>query len=142
MKVKTPSKGFVVAISLGAILLGVSAYKGKATYGSPQVPETFGDWSAPVNVGPPLNTPYNDNYAVLSKDGLTIYFTSDRPGGLGAEDLWFATRESVDSPWREPLNMGAPINTAYADSLPFLSSDEHILYFQSTRPGGCGQGDI
>jgi hypothetical protein len=109
---------------------------------SPRAAETFGDWSAPVNVGPPLNTPDNDNYAVLSKDGLTLYFTSDRLGGLGAEDLWFATRESVDSPWREPRNMGSPINTAFADSLPFLSSNEHVLYFQSTRPGGCGQGDI
>jgi WD40 repeat protein len=109
---------------------------------SPRAGETFGDWYGPVNVGPPLNTPYNDNYAVLSKHGLTLYFTSDRPGGLGAEDLWFATRESVDSPWIEPRNMGSPINTAFADSLPFLSSNEHVLYFQSTRPGGCGQGDI
>jgi hypothetical protein len=38
--------------------------------------------------------------------------------------------------------MGSPINTTFADSLPFLSSNEHVLYFQSTRPGGCGQGDI
>jgi WD40-like Beta Propeller Repeat len=108
----------------------------------PGATKTFGDWFAPVNVGPPLNTLYNDNYAVLSKDGLTLYFTSDRPGGLGVDDLWFSTRESVDSPWREPVNMGQPINTAFADSLPFLSSNEHVLYFQSTRPGGCGQGDI
>src|SRR6266487_1678346 len=101
--------------------------------------ETFGDWSAPVNVGPPINTIYNDNYAVLSRDELTMYFTSDRPGSLGGDDLWFATRESVDSPWQEPQNMGAPINTAYTDSLPFLSPNEHVLYFYSTRPAGsCG----
>ena len=111
-------------------------------YSSPRTPETFGEWSTPVNVGPPLNTADNDNYAVLSRDELTIYFTSDRPGGLGAEDLWFATRESIDSPWGEPQNMGAPINTSVADSLPFLSSNEHVLYFRSTRDGGCGQGDI
>ena len=105
--------------------------------------QTFGDWSAPVNVGPPLNTSSNDHYAVLSRDELTIYFTSDRPGSLGGDDLWFATRESVDSPWREPQNMGAPINTTFTDSLPFLSSNEHVLYFYSTRPAGsCGPGDI
>jgi hypothetical protein len=103
---------------------------------------TFGEWSTPVNVGPPLNTAYNDNYAVLSRDELTIYFTSDRPGGLGLEDLWFATRASVDSPWGEPQNMGAPINSSVADSLPFLSPNEHVMYFHSTRDGGCGQGDI
>jgi len=77
---------------------------------------------------------------------LTMYFTSDRPGSLGGDDLWFATRESVDSPWQEPQNMGAPINTAYTDSLPFLSPNEHVLYFYSTRPAGScgapGPGDI
>ena len=104
--------------------------------------ETFGEWSPPVNVGPPLNTAYNDNYAVLSRNQLTIYFTSDRPGGFGGDDLWFATRESVDSLWEEPQNMGAAINTDAADSLAVLSSNEHVMYFHSTRDGGYGQGDI
>jgi hypothetical protein len=116
------------------------------THSSRRTAETFGDWSAPINVGPPINTSYNDNYAVLSRDELTIYFTSNRPGSLaGSDDLWFATRESIDSPWREPQNMRAPINTTFIDSLPFLSSNEHVLYFYSTRPGGCGApgpGDI
>jgi hypothetical protein len=85
------------------------------THSSPSTPQTFSDWSAPVNVGPPINTIYNDNYAVFSRDELTMYFTSDRPGSLGGDDLWFATRESVDSPWQEPQNMGAPINTAYTE---------------------------
>ena len=69
---------------------------------------------------------------------MTIYFTSDRPNGsFGGDDLWFATRESLDSPWREPQNMGALINTPYTDSLPFLSSNEHVLYFYRylVRPG-------
>src|SRR4029077_5620952 len=88
------------------------------THSSPRTAETFGDWSAPVNVGAPINKIYNDNYSVLSKDELTMYFTSDRPGSLGGDDLWFATRESVDSPWQEPLNMGAPINTTFTDVDP------------------------
>jgi hypothetical protein len=104
---------------------------------SPRASQVFGDWSAPINPGPPLNTPSNDNYAVLSKDQLTIYFTSNRPGGLGKDDLWFATRESIDSPWRDPQNM-ASINSADIDSLPFLSPNEHVLYFYSQRPGPCG----
>ena len=104
---------------------------------SPRAAQMFGDWSAPINPGPPLNTPYNDNYAVLSKDQLTIYFTSNRPKGLGLDDLWFATRDSVDSPWRDPQNMAA-INTGFIDSLPVLSSNERVLYFYSTRPGPCG----
>ena len=111
-------------------------------YSAPRTAETFGEWSLPVNVGPPLNTPDNDNYAVLSRNELTIYFTSDRPGGFGGDDLWFATRESVDALWGEPQNMGVVINTAAADSLSVLSSNEHVMYFHSTRDGGCGLGDI
>ena len=60
----------------------------------------FGAWSAPINVGPPLNTQSNDTYPILTADGLTIYFTSDRPGGLGGDDLWVSRRESTDSPCR------------------------------------------
>ena len=118
------------------LLCLLSSYAGISAT-SPRTAQIFGDWSAPINPGPPLNTPYNDNYAVVSKDHLTIYFTSNRPNGLGLDDLWFATRESVDSPWREPQNLSS-INTGYVDSLPFLSSNERVLYFYSTRPGPCG----
>jgi len=103
--------------------------------------ETFGEWSSPINVGPPVNTEYNDTYAFLSRDELTMYFTSDRPGGLGGDDLWFTTRASLDDPWEDPQNMSA-LNTDKADSLAVLSSDEHLMFFHSTRPGGCGAGDI
>jgi len=111
---------------------------------SPRRAETFGDWSTPVNVAS-LNTDSNDMYAVLSKDELTVYFTSDRSGSIGLDDLWFATRESVDALWGPAENMGEPLNSLYADSLPMLSYDEHVMFFHSTRPGGCGPtgtGDI
>ena len=115
--------------------------------------QTFSNWSAPTPVTT-LNTAANDEYAVLSKDELTIYFTSDRPGsqrrtdGTFSLDLWFATRDSVDSPWSEPQNMGPQINSAADDSLPFLSPNEHVLYFYSRRQAGScgvpasGTGDI
>jgi hypothetical protein len=109
---------------------------------SPQGAETYGDWSAAFNVGPPVNTAdYNDTYAILSRDELTMYFTSDRPGGAGGDDLWFTTRASLDDPWQTPTNLSA-LNTSAADSLAVLSSDEHVMFFHSTRSGGCGAGDI
>src|SRR5437899_8709612 len=103
--------------------------------------QTFGPWTEPVNVGYPINTEFNDTYAFLSRDELTMYFTSDRPGGLGGDDLWFTTRASLDDPWADPQNMSA-LNTDKADSLAVLSSDEHVMFFHSTRAGGCGAGDI
>ena len=109
---------------------------------SAQSTEIYGEWFASFNVGPPVNTAYNDMYAILSRRELTMYFTSDRPGGLGGDDLWFTTRASLDDPWRDPQNM-ARLNSTGMDSLAVLSSDEHIMFFHSTRQvGSCGSGDI
>jgi hypothetical protein len=65
----------------------------------------------------PMNTAdYNDTYAILSRDELTMYFTSDRPGGVPGpggvrnDDLWFTTRASLDDPWETPTNLAA-LNT-------------------------------
>lgn len=101
----------------------------------------FGAWSAPINVGPPLNTQYNDTYPILTADELTIYFTSDRLGGLGGDDLWVSRRESTDAPWGEPENLTV-LNSPSNDSLPMLSTSGNIMYFHSNRPGGCGAGDL
>src|SRR5512138_1998579 len=95
-------------------LLCVVGCYAAATFSSLWAAETFGDWSAPLNIGPPLNTTANDEYAVFTRDELTVYFTSDRPGSHGL-DLWVATRDSVDSPWREPQNMGPRINSGLDD---------------------------
>ena len=109
---------------------------------SPQSTEVYGDWSSPMKVGPLVNTASNDMYAILSKDELTMYFTSNRPGGLGGDDLWFATRASLNDSWGPPENM-TPLNSQAADSLAVLSSDEHVMFFHSTRQlGSCGAGDI
>jgi len=101
----------------------------------------FGDWSTPVNVGAPLNTAFNDGYAVFTRDMLTVYFTSDRPGGKGGDDLWTAHRETVDSPWDAPVNL-AVLNSPANDSLSVLSFREDTMFFASTRPGGCGLSDL
>jgi hypothetical protein len=109
--------------------------------GTTQAVEEFGPWEAPINAGEPLNTPYNDMYAVLTRSQLTVYFTSDRPGGLGGDDLWMSTRASLDSPWEPPVNLAA-LNSPSADSLPMLTTSGNIMYFYSNRPGGCGAGDL
>ena len=109
---------------------------------SPPDSAKFGPWSTPINVGPPLNTQYNDMYAVLTDDELTVYFTSDRPGGLGTNDLWVSHRASTDAAWGDPENL-AVLNSPSDDSLAVLSTSGNIMYFHSTRPkGSCGAGDL
>lgn len=102
----------------------------------------FSGWSAPGNLGPTINSPFLDSGPAISKNGRSLYFTSTRPGGFGAQDLWVAQRPDGDSPWEAPANLGEIINTAAGESVPALSRDEHWLFFNSDRPGGLGSGDI
>ena len=103
---------------------------------------TDAEWSAPVNLGPVVNSPAADNNPTVTADELTMYFASDRPGGLGLVDIWVTRRASRSSPWEPPVNLGPPINTAFIDGAPALSPDGHLLFIHSNRPGTMGGNDI
>ena len=100
------------------------------------------EWSAPVNVGAPVNTSAGEMNAALSPDELSLYFTSNRAGGLGLTDIWVSQRDCGTCPWQAPVNVGAPVNSASQDAGPRLSIDGHLLFFQSDRPGGQGLPDL
>jgi Tol biopolymer transport system component len=87
-----------------------------------------------------LNSPQIDAGAVLSRNGLEIFFHSNRPG-IGGRDLWTATRKSVFEPWATPTNMDS-LNTTGEEWFPALSADDDTLYFVSNRPGTFGGSDI
>ena len=59
----------------------------------------FSDWSEPENLGLPVNSPSNDAGGAVSKDGLSLYFHSNRPGGFGGPDLYVSQRGSLSEPW-------------------------------------------
>src|SRR5713101_671744 len=100
------------------------------------------EWSEPVNLGPVVNSSGAEMNPGLSPDGLSLYFVSTRVGGLGGTDIWVSRRACDDCAWQAPVNLGSPINTADADGAPALSTDGHLLFFFSDRPGGFGQLDI
>lgn len=103
----------------------------------------FSDWFVPENVGPVVNSASNDRFPAISPDGLSLYFQSNRPGGLGGpDDIWVSRRDSPDAPWGQPVNPGPPINSSSDERAPNFSADGHFLYFVSNRPGGCGDRDI
>jgi len=102
----------------------------------------WSEWSTPVNLGPPINTSFAENHPFLSKDGLSLYLTSDRTGTMGSQDLWVARRACEDCAWETPVNLGPVINTASLDAGSDLSNDGHSLYFFSNRPGGVGGNDV
>ncbi len=103
--------------------------------------QQVGDWSEAINLGPPINSKYDDLAAVISPDGLTMYFTSTRPGSAG-EDLWIAHRANRDAEWRTPVNAGPVVNSPFMERLRSVSEDGLVILFQSNRPGGHGSNDI
>ena len=107
--------------------------------------QKFTEWSAPVNLGPVVNSTYSEAGTYISKDGLSLYFGSGRPGGVGPTntmDIWVSHRESTDKPWGPPFNPGSPLNTTDNEQTPMLSIDGHRLYFARDGSGGYGSQDL
>jgi Tol biopolymer transport system component len=100
------------------------------------------DFGPPENLGSVVNSPAFDGGPSISADGLTLYFTSERPGGLGGGDLWVTRRASTSEAFGPPENLGAGVNSSANEYAPSLSSDGLTLYFDSDRPGGPGKGDV
>jgi Tol biopolymer transport system component/tetratricopeptide (TPR) repeat protein len=97
----------------------------------------------PVDPGPPINTTYGDATTCLSADGLSLYFGSDRPGGVGGSwDLYVTTRVDKDHEWGPAANLGPMVNSSKDEWGPSISADGLSLYFTSSRPGSAGGGDI
>lgn len=89
----------------------------------------------------PFNsTKYSVGNPSLSKDGTTLYFASDMPGGLGDTDIWKVAIKANGS-YGKPVNMGDKINTEGKESFPFISEDNQ-LYFSSNGKQGLGGFDV
>lgn len=100
-----------------------------------------GRWEAPALLPPPVNTSAFESQPSLSADGTILLFVSDRPGGQGQLDIW-ATRMLPDGSWREPQNLGTPINTPLNEQAPFFHPDGRTLYFMSKGHPGMGSYDL
>jgi hypothetical protein len=104
-------------------------------------------WDEPVNIGGPINSEYEEFAVCVTPDNLNLYFSSDRPGGLGEYDIWLSIRQNENENWEDPINLGPMINSEYNEIGPTISPDGLELYFSdysytSPRPGTCGQEDI
>jgi len=97
-----------------------------------------GTWSD-VKPLPFNNKEYSVRNPSISKDGKTLYFSSDMPGGFGGEDLWKVSVNGDD--FGKPENLGAKINTADNESFPYIA-DDNVLYFSSTGKQGFGGFDV
>jgi len=101
-----------------------------------------GAWSKPLGLGKDINTEYSETTPYLAADGRTMYFSSDRPGGLGSQDIYMTKRlDETWGSWRKPVNVGAPINTEEYDAYYSLSAKGDYAYFLSSK-NSLGKKDI
>jgi outer membrane protein OmpA-like peptidoglycan-associated protein/tetratricopeptide (TPR) repeat protein len=98
-------------------------------------------WSEGVNIGSPVNSKYWEAQPSISPDGKTLYFVSNREGGLGQKDIWNSFLRA-DGTWSKPVNLGKNINTSGVEQSPFIHPDNKTLYFSSEGRIGMGGFDI
>ena len=92
-------------------------------------------WGEPVNLGPTINSSLYEGHPSISTDGLTLYFSSDLPGGFGSDDIWMSTRQTIEDEWEVPINLGPLVNSTRMDGWMDVSSDNRVLFFSSNRSG-------
>lgn len=101
-----------------------------------------GDWGIPENLGPTVNTQYNENYPLISFDEKTLYFSSEGHRSMGGYDIYRSEWNEKMERWERPTNLGYPINNTM-DNLVFSPTDDpKVGYTSQLRPEGMGDLDI
>ncbi len=98
-------------------------------------------WTKPQSLGDHVNTKYQEPSVSMTADGNIIYFSSNRPDGMGGLDIYMSKKDAKGN-WGEAVNLGTPINTPYDDDAPFIHPDGQNLYFSSRGHAGMGGYDI
>ncbi len=114
-------------------------YGGKDLYRVRRLPN--GEWSLPKNLGPVINTPYDEDAPHLDLDGKTLYFASKGHLTMGGYDIFKSVNSGRDN-WSIPVNLGYPVNTVDDDLYLSLDAGGRTGYFSSAREGGFGDQDL
>ena len=117
----------------------------KGTYGGLDIyvstRDSTGDWGPAVNLGPTINTPYNEESPFLSQDDKTLFFSSRGHFNMGGYDIFYSTLLD-NGEWSVPLNVGFPLNTTDDDVFFRPLNQGYEGYVSKELPGGFGKQDI
>jgi len=117
----------------------------KGTYGGLDIyvssRDSTGDWGPAVNLGPIINTPYNEESPFLSKDDKTLFFSSRGHFNMGGYDILYSTMLD-NGEWSIPLNVGSPLNTTDDDVFFKPLNKGYEGYISKEILGGFGKQDI
>ena len=104
--------------------------------------EEKNEWGKSENVGPTLNSEFEEKGVFFHPDNKTLYFSSQGHKTMGGLDIFKAEYNAEENTWSEPVNIGSPINTPDDDVYFVLSGDERFAYYSSYRADGLGEKDI
>jgi outer membrane protein OmpA-like peptidoglycan-associated protein len=128
----------------GKIMVFTACESSRKSFGSCDlfITRKEGDqWSEPENMGPFVNSQYWDSQPSLSPDGSQIFFSSDRPFGVGKKDLWMSELDD-NGKWKRAVNLGSKINTPLDEVSPFVHANGQTLFYSSNGREGLGKHDI
>ncbi|MCX7954586.1 MAG: hypothetical protein N3A01_05280 [Bacteroidales bacterium] len=114
-------------------------YGQKDIYRITKMPD--GSWSKPMNLGPSINTPYDEDAPFIHPDGVSLFFSSKGHQNMGGYDI-FVSYLNDDGSWSTPQNLAPPINSVYDDIYFIATFDGKTIYFSSNREEGNGSLDI
>lgn len=103
--------------------------------------KTGDSWSNPGILANTLNSKYLESTASITPDGKTVYFASDRQGGLGGMDIYKIELQANGS-WGPAVNLGAPINSKDNEDAPYIHPDKKTIFFTSDGHNTMGGRDI
>lgn len=98
-------------------------------------------WGEAINLGPEINTPFNEEMPSISEDGKTLYFSSQGHYSMGGFDIFYANK-SDENQWSTPVNIGYPINTTDDDLFFCPVKKGNFAYISKFDENGYGQEDI
>ena len=102
--------------------------------------KTAEGWSQAFPLDTTINSVENERSPYVIASGTSLFFSSDRPGGLGGEDFWVSYLETGD--WSKPINLGSEINSSWDELFFHAPPGSDYFYFASNRPGSAGMLDI
>ncbi|MBL4578627.1 MAG: PD40 domain-containing protein, partial [Flavobacteriales bacterium] len=97
-------------------------------------------WGNIINLGPDINTPYDEDAPFIHANGELLYFSSKGHNSMGGFDIFYTTL--IDGKWSKPDNIGPPVNTPNDDNFYVVSANGERAYFSSARAGGYGGQDV
>lgn len=101
-----------------------------------------GEWALPQNLGPQVNTKYNEDFPTLSSDERTLYFSSEGHSSMGGYDIFTSVWNEEDNFWLPPQNIGYPLNTPDDEHVISFTENKSTAYISAFRKGGYGDLDI